>query len=141
MRFPDKAEMRKLTRLSQMRERAALAELAAATARRNLAAARVTELQGQADAAAHSGEPAVFQKWLLWRDQELRRRLVHLARLSAELAETSSRCGRVIAENAVVESLADLAKAEAQDKAEKRDLYDLAMSSHLLANDVGDQDV
>ncbi len=141
MRIPDKGEMEKLTRLSQVRERAALVELAAASALRNAAAERIAELHRDTEKAAKTPEAAVFQKWLQWRNQELRRRLSHLARMSANHAETSSRCGRVIAENAVVESLAELAKTEAQDQAEKRSLYDLAISSHLLSNNIGDQDV
>ena len=141
MRIPQKAELNTLTRLSQLRERAALSELAQVTARRSAAAARIRDLQEQSRKAAKSQDVAVYQKWLLWRDQELTRRQALLARLSAEHVEASQRCGRVIAENAVVETLADLAETDAKEEAEKRRLYDQAMSSHLLSNDVGDQDV
>ena len=141
MRIPDRAELKRLTQLSQVRERAALSELAEVTARKDAAALRVRDLREQSREAAKSPEAAVYQKWLVWRDQELTRRVAHLARLSAEHAETSRRCGRVIAENAVVETLADLSATEARDEADKQSLYEQAMSSHLLANDVGDQDV
>ena len=141
MRLPSKPEIGKLASLSRARERLAMVELAAVTARRNAAAARVRELRDRSDWAAGTQEAAVYQKWLLWRDQEIAKRLQQLAVISAEYAEASRRCGRVIAENAVVETLADQVAQDASEAAVKADLYDLAITSHLLPNDVGDQNI
>ncbi len=141
MRVPSKQEMKKLAILSQARERMALEELAAVSARRSAASARVRQLRAQTEAASKTDDAAVFQKWLLWRDQEIARRLVHLAAVTAEYVETSRRCGRVIAENAVVETLADQAAREAEEAKAKSGSYDLAMTSHLLSDDIGDEDI
>ena len=141
MRVPGKNDLQMLTKLSRVREKAALAELSAATARRNAALARVDALKNMTLEVVETSEPAVLQKWLLWRDQELVRRQGQLARLAAEHLETSQRCGRVIAENAVVEDLVEIARSDAKVENQKRALYDQAISSHLLSHDVGDQDV
>ena len=86
-------------------------------------------------------EQSVLAKWRYWQKAELGKRQQHLARCSAEYVTTARRCGRVIAEHVVVESLSDQAECKAKSQAEARRLEALNQLSHLLAHDVGDQDI
>lgn len=141
MRMPKSKELQPLLKLTRVREKAAMAELGRVAALRNAAAARVAELKDIRPDLPEGLDAAVLEKWLVWRNQELQVRQGHLAKCAAEYNVTAKSCGRLIAEHVVVENLTDQAKARARSEAETRRLETLNLLSHLLAHDVGDQDV
>lgn len=141
MRLPKPQDLQPLLKLTRVREQAAMAELGKVAARRNAAAERVAELKGRKPRADTPDEAAILEKWLIWRDQEMRARQGHLAKCTAEYAVTAKTCGRLIAEHVVVENLTDQAEHKARTEKESRRLEALNLLSHLLAHNVGDQDV
>lgn len=141
MRLPKPSEIKDLSKLSSVREKAAMLELGEVAARRQIAIDRVNELRGDLPKTETVEYGLVLQRWLVWREQEIKRRLGALAVVSAEYAKTAQRCGRIIAECAVVEEMSEQAATDTRNKNEKRLTYDQILASHFLANDVGDQDI
>ncbi|MCV6591663.1 MAG: hypothetical protein OIF48_01830 [Silicimonas sp.] len=141
MRLPDPARLAPLVKLTQAREKAALAELGQAAAKRDAAAARVAELMVAPPAPQDADEAAALDRWLIWRAQELQRRQGLLAKARAEYDIVRQRSGRVIAEHGVVETLADQAKDHARKTREAKRLEALGLMSNLLADDIGNQDI
>ena len=141
MRLPSRQDMENLNRLSSVREQAAMLELSEVAARRQTALDRVNQLRGELPLVKEIDYGLVLQRWLVWRDQEIKRRLGALAVVSAEYAETAQRCGRIIAENAVVEKVSKLAQDDARETREKRHAYDHTSASHFLANNIRDQNI
>lgn len=141
MRIPNPSEMSKLSRLSDVREKMAMLELSRVVARQRIATERINELRGKLPDTETVAEGLVLQRWLVWRDQELKRRLGELALIAAEYAECAKRCGRIIAENAVVEEMSALSFKEVRTKLEKRQAYETPSKSHLLAHNVCDKNI
>ena len=141
MRLPKSKDLQPLLKLTRVREKAAMAELGEVAAKRNKAAERVAALKSQRPAAESPEQAAVLEKWMIWRDQELRARQGYLAKCTAEYLVTAKTCGRIIAEHVVVEGLTEQAEQRARSEKEARRLEALNLLSHLLSHDVGDQDV
>ncbi len=123
MRTPEPFEMRRLGKLSGVREKVAMLKLAEVARRRQTASDYVNQLRANLPSSETVEEGLVLQRWLVWRDQELKRRLSALAVVSAEYAETVQRCGRIIAENAVVEDLTEISTKAAREVRRKRQDY------------------
>lgn len=141
MRLPSRQEIENLNRLSNVRKKAAMLELSEVATRRQIALDYVNELRGELLMSEDIDNGLALQRWLVWRDQEIKRRLGALAVVSAEHAETAQRCGRIIAENAVVEEVSKLVQDDARGIREKRRAYDQTSVSHFLSNNIRDQDI
>lgn len=141
MRLPKREEVEQLSKVVHARERMAIAELAVATERRQKAQDRIAELKSKSyEVETFADDGGVLQKWLVWREQELRVRQADLARATADYLATMQRCGRFIAEAKAVDELAEQAKARQSADAAKKHEEEVLLSD-LLANDIGDQDV
>lgn len=141
MRHLKSEDLTPLLELTRVRERAAVLKLGQAAAIQNKARQEVEELKSRNPISNSPDHAAVLEKWLVWRDQELRLRQNRLAKYSALYAETSKVCGRVIAEHVVVETLKDQAEEKQKSERETRHLEALNLLSHLLAHDVGDKNI
>lgn len=141
MRLPDLERLAPLVKLTQAREKAALAELGEAAALRDAAAARVAALMTDPPVPQNAEEAAALDRWLIWRGQELQRRQGQLAKARAEYDIVRRRSGRVIAEHGVVENLADQAREDARKQRETKQHEALGLLSYLLADDIGNQDI
>jgi hypothetical protein len=130
-----------LIELTRVRERDAAFKLNQAAALQNEASQRVEELRNNNPKVSSVDQALVLEKWMVWRDQELRQRQMRLAKCRANYAATAMVCGRVIAEHVVVESLRDQADERQKNEREARDLEALNVLSHLLTHDIGDQDI
>jgi hypothetical protein len=130
-----------LIELTRVRERDAAFKLNQAAALQNEASQRVEELRNNNPKVSSVDQALVLEKWMVWRDQELRQRQMRLAKCRANYAATAKVCGRVIAEHVVVESLRDQADERQKNEREARDLEALNVLSHLLTHDIGDQDI
>lgn len=135
LRVEDFAQLLELT---SVRERAAAFSLSQAAATQREAKKRVDELRYNIPTIEAPDEGVVLEKWLVWRDQELRKRQSHLAKCRADYAETAKICGRVIAENAVVKTLREEARESQKRESEARHMEALNLLSHLLPHNVGD---
>lgn len=141
MRLPKLSEMKDLDKLSSVRERAAMLELSEVAVRRQIALDRVHALRSDLPKTETIENGLVLQRWLIWRDQEVKKRLSALAVVSAEYAKTAQRCGRIIAESSVVEEMSKQVAIDIRDMSEKRRTYDQCSALHFLTHDVGDQDI
>lgn len=113
----DLAELEKLTRA---REQAALAMLARVAAKKQAAAQRVIELMTQEYQATTVDELVQVSRWYAWRNQELSKRNTQLAAIEAEYRQAVKECGRFVAEQAVVEELAQKARKDEAALRQKR---------------------
>lgn len=113
-------DLRDLVRLTRVREQAALAEQAAVAARMKRVEARIAELRQQPRSMPGPDEARFLARWLVWRDNALKCETTRLAALRAEQRQTAIRCGRAVAENAVVERLLTQAAAEERRDRERR---------------------
>lgn len=113
----DLAELEKLTRA---REQAALAMLARVAAKKQAAAQRVIELMTQEYQATTVDELVQLSRWYAWRNQELSKRNTQLAAIEAEYRQAVKECGRFVAEQAVVEELAQKARKDEAALRQKR---------------------
>ncbi len=147
MRRPTAQKLSQLAKLTETRELAALAEFARLAARKRDIEAQIASLRSPLLAFEDPVQAANLALWQSWRDEEIRRLLSRLSLITAEMMETAELCGRAIAENAVMERLVHRTKVTEADTVEKKKAMQRALEqvlyprSHLLADDLGDQDV
>ncbi len=147
MRRPTAQKLSQLAKLTETRELAALAEFARLAARKRDIEAQIASLRSPLLAFEDPVQAANLALWQSWRDEEIRRLLSRLSLITAETMETAELCGRAIAENAVMERLVHRTKVTEADTVEKKKAMQRALEqvlyprSHLLADDLGDQDV
>ena len=141
MKNLDPRSMKQLAALSQLREQHALADLSILAVRRRAETEHLARLAREAPAATSPEEARALEKWTEWRDMQKRHSASRIAVIAAEYAISAQICGRRIAENAVVETLSDVADAKARTLRETRRVRDQAGNLHLLTNDVCDQNI
>lgn len=112
--------MKKLLRLTQVREQAALARMAAAEAEMTRAKQRIEALRATPPDAGSPDEARMLAKWSEWRSRALEVEISKLANLRAAHRRAAIECGRYIAEHAVAEQLAKRAAAEARQLRDRR---------------------
>ncbi len=140
MRELDLKEAAQLTKLSRLREQLAQAELSEAAQLKRACEERLQSLRGRSFDASSATVAGVVEKWLVWRDQDIKVQQVELARASAHYLETAKRCGRFIAQAKVVEELAQQSvQSRAVETAKHQS--DEILRLHLLAHDVSDQNI
>lgn len=104
-RVPKSRDLAKLAQLTRARELAALAELSRIASARRTVENDIAALRAEDHTAETTAEMRIVETWRLWKAEELRRRSIRLAALTAAYQEAASRCGRLVAENTVVEKL------------------------------------
>ena len=119
-RFPRFREITKLKKLTDARELAAMAELAAIEAERKAAEIDLLALQNQNHNAKSIDELVIVEKWSLWREDEMRRRATVLAAVTAKHKIAAMRCGRLIAESSVLKEIGSQARAHEAKQRQKR---------------------
>lgn len=82
-----------------------LAEIAQGVAELERLQAKISELEAQEFEPNTAEDASRISKWQLWRRQELMRMQSILAKAAAAHQEVVKRCGRVVAEKAVLDKL------------------------------------
>jgi len=129
MRIPNSQDMAKLSRLTSVREKLAMAELSEALRRMESVEQRLRSLKAKSYDDPSTTNAAVLQKWLTWRDQKILCYQSDLARATAEYLEVARRCGRFIAEAKVVEKLSEESKNAEKERYTKRQTEEI--QSHI----------
>lgn len=119
-RFPKSSELVKLKKLTDARELAAMAELAVIETERKAAEIEFLALQNKNYEASSIEELMVIEKWGVWRKDELRRRSLAVATATAKHKTAAMRCGRFVAESAVLKEIASRAWAHEAKERQKR---------------------
>ena len=119
MRVPEPKVAKQLAKLARVRERIATAEIDAAARERQDAKDKVEALYSRRFAPENSADMAVWSRWLVWQEQELKVRQAQLARCTAAYHQTVERCGRFVAESEVAKSIVDRSLREAKQKKSK----------------------
>lgn len=148
MRRPPSRQLVLLGQITRTREMTALALLARAAGECRVLETAIAELRRPAAARDSLAEAAHLSRWMDWRQSEIDRLTSRLALKRAEQVRLARLCGRALAENSVMERLVeDSRKAEFLDTQRRASAMQTAgagdgqRASHLLADDVGDQDV
>lgn len=123
MRHAQRTAFEELAVLTRLKEMAALENVARASLELRTLDREIKEMGDHRPDANGTGYARFIDKWMLWRQEELRRLNLRKARLKAELIGATAVLGRARAEHDVAKNLSEKARAAERRLTEQRKGY------------------